>query len=130
MKTLIYILSIVVVIRLFFIFYLFPRPAYYFPYFLLTEYSIGILIGKNRRKKKGIPSININIKKISVKYGEKVWPLYISHMLPIIFLSKYAPWWQFLILIPFFIILTELFYHLLNKIYGITIYQNKKGKVL
>ncbi len=106
----------------------FYKFAYFFSFFWTTEFIIGMLFGDNRSKRIGIPVVNGQIKKIIIKMGNRVWPLYLAHMALISILPLFTPWWMCVSLIPFILLLTEGYYHLLNKIYNLIGYGTLKAQ--
>ena len=108
---------IIITIRIFIIFSPFPDPAYFFPFSWLPEFIGGMVLGDKRRRLQGGPPKNKNgFQKIIVKMGIIVWPLYLSHMIAIAFLTEFASAWQLILVGIAFIPLTIIFYFLLELI--------------
>jgi hypothetical protein len=106
----------VIALRISFIFYL-PIAAYFFPLSWLAEFMVGIMIGRWSVSTGGHPKPRERYQKIIIKAGSRVWPMYLSHMIPIAFITTYASA-ALLELVTIFIsiiIISEIYFWLLKK---------------
>ncbi|MHA1232321.1 MAG: acyltransferase family protein [Candidatus Helarchaeota archaeon] len=111
------IIGLTVFLRIFVFLSAYPEPAYYFPFSWLTEFSVGILFGDNRRRQGKLSWKHSQFNIYVIKMGKRIWPLYLVHIPPILFLPLYPSLWECLIVIFIIAIMTEILYHSLNKIY-------------
>ncbi|MBD3227643.1 MAG: hypothetical protein GF329_05590 [Candidatus Lokiarchaeota archaeon] len=102
-----------------------PPAAYFFPLAWLTEFTIGIKVGKWSATGGHKPPNKFQ--KIIIKMGKRIWAVYLIHMAPIAFITSgaTASILEFVIIFIVIIILSELFYRLLKIVNGII---NKKFK--
>ena len=102
-------------IRLIFIFALsFADYAYYFPYAWTAEFSLGIIVGDRIRRGGGLKPPSRKYQNIIISAGSRVWPVYLVHMAAIVFMPVGAPIKDFFLTVLVFLILTEIFYRVLN----------------
>ncbi|MBD3230487.1 MAG: acyltransferase family protein [Candidatus Lokiarchaeota archaeon] len=103
-----------------------PLLAYFPPYAWITEYSIGMLFGSRSARNQSVPEIPKNFKLFFAKLGKRTWALYLVHVIPILFISTLAPWWEFFLIFAVIFILLEIFYPFLNTITGFLVKNPKK----
>ncbi|MFX1293388.1 MAG: acyltransferase family protein [Promethearchaeota archaeon] len=135
-----YYLYLVIIITLIFRFYIIfainANLAYYFPLAWTAEFSLGIIIGDRVCKKGGpIPPTAPYQHRINAA-AERVWPLYLFHMVPVVFMTPLivvgdiviprAPFWEFLLVIPAILITAEVFHRILTLINNKLGDKNKK----
>jgi peptidoglycan/LPS O-acetylase OafA/YrhL len=116
-KMYIYLLIIgIIAFRLSFLFYL-PYAAYYFPTSWLAEFTIGVMIGRWSASTGGPPKPRKRYQKIIIKAGSRVWPMYLTHMMAIAFvtLGASATLLELVIIFISIIIISEIYYRLLKK---------------
>jgi len=89
------------------------NPAYFFPFSWITEFSIGMLFGKWSDSTGGPPVVSKRYQKVIIKLGARVWPMYLSHIVPIVWISYLAGFWEFFIIFIIIFPLTELFHRIL-----------------
>ena len=94
-----------------------PNPAYFFPFSWITEFSIGMMIGEWVNTTGGPPENTRKYQKVIIKLGSRVWAMYLCHIVPIIFISYHAQFWECVIIFIVMFPLTELYYRLLKFIY-------------
>jgi len=114
-KYLLLIIGITITIRIIVALTLY-NPAYFFPYSWISEFTIGMMIGDWSRRTGGPPIITKNYQKTIIKLGARVWPMYLCHIVPIVWISYLAGIWEFVIIFTIILPLTEVYRRLLNFI--------------
>ncbi|MBD3227642.1 MAG: acyltransferase family protein [Candidatus Lokiarchaeota archaeon] len=94
------------------------NPAYFFPFAWIAEFSIGMLIGISSKSSGGPPKPTKKYQKRIITIAKRVWPMYICHIVPIVFISYLAPLWEFILIFTTIFPLTEAYYRIIEKIYG------------
>ncbi|MHA1232320.1 MAG: acyltransferase family protein [Candidatus Helarchaeota archaeon] len=115
-KMYIYIIMIITVIARIIVAFTLYNPAYFFPLVWLTEFCLGMLIGDWSRRTGGPPEVNKSYQRGIIKLGRRVWPLYLCHIVPIVWMSMYADLWEFIVVFIICLSLTELYHRILNFI--------------
>lgn len=113
-----FIIVLITVIRLSLIFVLGPYYgsiyAYFTPYGWIAEYSIGMLIGIYYAKHKTFQRNRRKYQRVIVMIGNRTWAMYLVHSISLVFISLYAPIWEFLILLIIIMVLTEVYFRVLR----------------
>ncbi|MHA1271698.1 MAG: acyltransferase family protein [Candidatus Helarchaeota archaeon] len=110
------VIAITSIIRIFLLIFISPIYAYFTPYAWFAEYSVGMIIGEYNSKYKLIPIVKRKFQRLIIKGGDRTWPMYLVHVIPILFMSYLAPVWQFVIAFLVILLLTEVFYWILKYI--------------
>ena len=111
-------------VRLFFIFFINANYAYFFPFAWTAEFSFGIILGDRVRRSGGPKPPSASYQRIIITAAERVWPLYLFHMVVIVFMTTpllyggqpRAPYWEFLIAVAAILVVTECFHRMLGVI--------------
>ena len=89
--------------------------AYTHPFAWLGEFCWGILYGKNISEKgKSLRLAETKTKKAIIKMGARVLPMYLAHSAVIVFISFRPPFWEYIVAFIFILLLSEIFYRLLD----------------
>ncbi len=104
------------VVRMIVIIWINANYAFYFPYAWTSEFALGIIIGDRIRLGGGPKPPDKRYKRFLIKAAERVWPLYLYHMLVVVFMPKYASVGIFILTTVGVLIVMEIFYRLLNFI--------------
>ncbi|TFF89163.1 MAG: hypothetical protein EU549_01595 [Promethearchaeota archaeon] len=113
----IYVIMIMTVAIRIYIAFTLLNPAYFFPFVWITEFCIGMMIGISSKSSGGPPKPTKKYHKVIIKIAKRAWPMYICHIVAIVFISYLASIWEFIIIFIVILVLTELYYRLLEFIY-------------
>jgi peptidoglycan/LPS O-acetylase OafA/YrhL len=94
----------------------YANPAYFFPLSWLSEFSLGIIIGEWSSSTGDRPPLNKKYQTVIVKLANRVWPMYICHLIPIVWISMYAKFWECLLIFIIIFPLTEVYYRILKRV--------------
>lgn len=115
-----FIIGIISTIRVSFMFLLGPYYgsiyAYFTPLGWIAEYSIGMLIGIYYSKHKTFQRNRKKYQRIIVMIGNRTWAMYLVHSISLVFISLYAPIWEFVILLLIIMVLAEIFFRVLRMV--------------
>lgn len=105
-----------IALRISFLFYL-PIAAYFFPLSWLVEFMVGIMIGRWSASTGGPTKPRKKYQKIIIKASSRIWPMYLAHMIPIVFITPgaSASLLELVIIFIAVIIMSEIYYWLLKK---------------
>ncbi len=93
-----------------------PEYAYYFPFAWTAEFSLGIIIGNKTLAKGGPKPPTAPYQFTVISVGARVWPLYLFHMIAVVFMTTYALFPEFLLTVLVILLLAEIFYRILERI--------------
>ncbi|MBD3230486.1 MAG: hypothetical protein GF329_20065 [Candidatus Lokiarchaeota archaeon] len=96
---------------------MFTIYAYFTWFAWIDVYTLGLILGDKYRITKGIPIVKTKFQRLIVRIGIRTWPMYLTHIIPIVFISKFAAPYEFIIIFLIILPLTELYYRILKKIY-------------
>lgn len=117
-----FIIVITLIARFITIIFINANYAFYFPFAWMAEFSLGIIIGANICKKGGVSPPNKSYQRSIISAASRVWPFYLFHMAPVVFMPKLAPIEWFVLMIIPIIGLAEIFHRILtiiNKLIGV-----------
>jgi hypothetical protein len=106
------------IMRIITIFWINATYAFYFPYAWTSEFALGIVLGDRVRLGGGPKPPDTRYKRFFIEAGKRVWPLYLYHMVVVVFMPVHASVGLFVLTSIGVLIVMEIFYRVLNFING------------